>query len=163
MILHDREIRYGQVHWNLVEPFSYDQVQPGSYDVLLGKEFVYPDMPAGKVIAPEFFLLEPGDFVLGTTLEYVRVPHNMTVFLHGKSSLARRGLIIHTTAGLIDAGFQGNITLELLNVSKKPLLLTPGMRIGQLTFHQMMGTATQPYAGRYQGQLGTTPSRPEKQ
>src|SRR5204862_4997884 len=110
------------------------------------------------------FILHPGEFVLGSTLERVRLPDDLVARLEGKSSLGRLGLLIHSTAGFIDPGFDGHITLELSNVASLPITLYPGMRIGQISFLAMTTPADHPYGSgplgsKYQGQRGPTPSR----
>ena len=110
------------------------------------------------------FMLHPGEFVLGSTLERICVPDDLVGRVEGKSSLGRLGLLIHSTAGFIDAGFDGHITLELANVASLPITLYPGMKIGQVSFMQMTTPADNPYGNgasgsKYQGQRGPTPSR----
>ena len=112
----------------------------------------------------EAFMLHPGEFVLGSTLERVAVPDDLVGRVEGKSSLGRLGLLIHSTAGFIDAGFDGHITLELANVASLPITLYPGMKIGQVSFMRMTTPAERPYGSgasgsKYQGQRGPTPSR----
>jgi len=110
------------------------------------------------------FILHPGEFVLGSTLERVAVPNDLVARVEGKSSLGRLGLLIHSTAGFIDAGFDGHVTLELANVANLPITLYPGMKIGQISFMKMTSPAENPYGSgakgsKYQGQRGPTPSR----
>jgi dCTP deaminase len=110
------------------------------------------------------FMLHPGEFALGSTLERVAVSDDMVARVEGKSSLGRLGLLIHSTAGFIDAGFDGHITLELSNVANLPITLYPGMKIGQVSFMMMTTPADKPYGkgakgSKYQGQRGPTPSR----
>ena len=112
----------------------------------------------------EAFLLHPGEFVLGSTLERVGVPSDLVARVEGKSSLGRLGLVIHSTAGFIDAGFDGHVTLELANLANLPITLYPGMKIGQISFIKMTSPAEKPYGSgaqgsKYQGQRGPTPSR----
>jgi dCTP deaminase len=112
----------------------------------------------------EAFMLHPGEFVLGSTFERIAVPADLVGRVEGKSSLGRLGLLIHSTAGFIDAGFDGHITLELANVASLPITLYPGMKIGQVSFMQMTTPADKPYGAgasgsKYQGQRGPTPSR----
>src|SRR5262245_5234155 len=109
-------------------------------------------------------MLHPGEFVLGSTLERVAVPVDLVARIEGKSSLGRLGLLIHSTAGFIDAGFDGHITLELSNVASLPITIYPGMKIGQVSFMRMTTAADNPYGSgaggsKYQGQRGPTPSR----
>jgi dCTP deaminase len=117
-----------------------------------------------EVADGEAFLLHPGEFVLGSTLERVGVPNNLVARVEGKSSLGRLGLVIHSTAGFIDAGFDGHVTLELANLANLPITLYPGMKIGQISFITMTSPAEKPYGSgaqgsKYQGQRGPTPSR----
>jgi dCTP deaminase len=114
--------------------------------------------------AADPFILHPGEFVLGSTFERIAVPDDLVGRVEGKSSLGRLGLLIHSTAGFIDAGFDGHITLELANVASLPITLYPGMKIGQVSFMQMTTPAERPYGSgahgsKYQGQRGPTPSR----
>jgi len=110
------------------------------------------------------FILHPGEFVLGSTSERVTLPDDLVARIEGKSSLGRLGLLIHSTAGFVDAGFSGHITLELSNVANLPITLYPGMKIGQVSFLRMTTPADVPYGSarvgsKYQGQRGPTPSR----
>ncbi len=109
-------------------------------------------------------MLHPGEFVLGSTLERVRLGHDIVARLEGKSSLGRLGLLIHSTAGFVDPGFDGYLTLELSNVANLPIAIYPGMKIGQISFYQLTTPADHPYGSgemgsKYQGQRGPTPSR----
>ncbi len=181
MLLSDRditaEIEAGRVG---VEPYEPGMIQPSSIDVRLDRWFrvfenhryphidpsvEQPDLtrllePAGD----EPFVLHPGEFVLGSTYEVVSLPDDVAGRLEGKSSLGRLGLLTHSTAGFIDPGFSGHITLELSNVATLPILLYPGMKIGQLCLFRLSSPALHPYGSekygsRYQGQRGPTPSR----
>jgi dCTP deaminase len=110
------------------------------------------------------FMLHPGEFVLGSTLEVVRLDADIVARLEGKSSLGRLGLLIHSTAGFVDPGFEGHLTLELSNVATLPIAIYPGMKIGQLSFYELSTPAEHPYGSdaahsKYQGQRGPTPSR----
>ncbi|MEY5058647.1 MAG: hypothetical protein RJA51_394 [Actinomycetota bacterium] len=112
----------------------------------------------------EAFMLHPGEFALGSTLERVAVPNDLVARVEGKSSLGRLGLVIHSTAGFIDAGFDGHVTLELANLANLPITLYPNMKIGQISFIKMTSPAENPYGSgakgsKYQGQRGPTPSR----
>jgi len=181
VILSDRTLRQqiadGRI---IIEPFDDNSVQPSSIDVRISNLFrvfrnftervidVKHDMATLTEpieIAPEgVFILHPGEFVLGSTLERIGVPDDLVGRIEGKSSLGRLGLIIHSTAGFIDAGFDGHITLELANVASLPITLYPGMKIGQVSFMQMSTPAERPYGkgatgSKYQGQRGPTPSR----
>jgi dCTP deaminase len=181
MLLSDRDIKAeldaGRV---VLEPADPAMVQPSSVDVRLDKFFRLFDNHTYPVIDPsqdqpeltrlveaqpgEPFVLHPGEFVLASTLEVVTLPDDIAARLEGKSSLGRLGLLTHSTAGFIDPGFSGHVTLELSNVATLPILLWPGMKIGQLCFFRLSSAAEQPYGtksagSRYQGQRGPTPSR----
>jgi dCTP deaminase len=171
------EIEAGRVG---IDPYEPAMVQPSSIDVRLDKFFRvfenhrYPHIDPSTEQAEltreveangdEPFVLHPGEFVLGSTYEVVTLPNNIAARLEGKSSLGRLGLLTHSTAGFIDPGFSGHVTLELANVATLPILLYPGMKIGQVCFFQMTSEAEHPYGSsiygsRYQGQRGPTPSR----
>jgi dCTP deaminase len=181
VLLSDRDIRAeiesGRVG---IDPYSPEMVQPSSIDVRLDRFFRvfenhrYPHIDPSveqsemtrEVEAPgdEPFVLHPGEFVLGSTYEVVSLPNDVAARLEGKSSLGRLGLLTHSTAGFIDPGFSGHVTLELANVATLPILLWPGMKIGQVCFFRMTSEADHPYGSsiygsRYQGQRGPTPSR----
>jgi dCTP deaminase len=163
-----------------LDPFDRSMVQPSSVDVRLDRWFrvfenhKYPhidpaeDQPElTRLVEPdreEPFILHPGEFVLGSTYEQVTLPDDIAARLEGKSSLGRLGLLTHSTAGFIDPGFSGHVTLELANVANLPIKLWPGMKIGQLCFFRLTSPAMEPYGSaaygsRYQGQRGPTPSR----
>ena len=181
MLLSDRdilaEIDNGRV---VLDPFERSMIQPSSIDVRLDKFFrvfdnhKYPHIdPAAyqsdltrevSVERGEEFILHPGEFVLGSTYERVTLPDDVAARLEGKSSLGRLGLLTHSTAGFIDPGFSGHVTLELANVATLPIKLYPGMKIGQLCFFRLSSPAENPYGSekygsRYQGQRGPTASR----
>lgn len=181
MLLSDADIRArlrsGRV---VLEPCDESMVQPSSVDVRLDKYFRLFDNHRYPVIDPaqeqpdltrlvevtgdEAFVLHPGEFVLASTLEHVTLPDDLAARLEGKSSLGRLGLLTHSTAGFIDPGFSGHVTLELSNVATLPISLWPGMKIGQLCFFQLSSPAQTPYGSaatgsRYQGQRGPTASR----
>ncbi len=181
MILSDRSIRAALDAGRIViEPLGDDSIQPSSVDLRLDRYFrvfrnhtlgyidVKLDLSELTVLAEADtdnpFILHPGEFVLGCTLERVALPDDLVARLEGKSSLGRLGLLIHSTAGFVDAGFEGQLTLELSNVANLPVTLYPGMRIGQISFHQMTTPADQPYGSgalgsKYQSQKGPVPSR----
>jgi dCTP deaminase len=181
VILSDRSLREQIVAGRIViEPYDDACVQPSSIDVKIGNLFrVFRNHTAGVIdvkqnmedltelitIPPDgVFMLHPGEFVLGSTLERVAVPDDLVARIEGKSSLGRLGLIIHSTAGFIDAGFDGHVTLELTNIATLPITLYPNMKIGQVSFMQMTTPADNPYGkgargSKYQGQRGPTPSR----
>ncbi|ARQ69610.1 dCTP deaminase [Streptomyces marincola] len=181
MLLSDKDIRTeidtGRVR---IDPYDPTMVQPSSIDVRLDRYFRvfenhrYPHIdPATeqpdltRVIEPpgeEPFILHPGEFVLASTYETVTLPDDVASRLEGKSSLGRLGLLTHSTAGFIDPGFSGHVTLELSNVATLPIKLWPGMKIGQLCMFRLSSPAEHPYGStrtgsRYQGQRGPTPSR----
>jgi dCTP deaminase len=181
MILSDvdirKEIAAGRIQ---IEPFDEACVQPSSVDLHVDSQFRvfansrYPYIDVRKpmpdltelvqVREDEPFILHPGEFVLGSTLERVRIPDDTVARLEGKSSLGRLGLLIHSTAGFIDPGWDGHVTLELSNVANLPITIYAGMKIGQLSFVQLSEPAERPYGSegigsKYQGQRGPTPSR----
>ncbi|MGB2840421.1 MAG: dCTP deaminase [Actinomycetes bacterium] len=181
MLLSDRdiqaEIAAGRVQ---LDPFDTSMVQPSSVDVRLDRFFRvfenhrYPHIdPAQeqpeltRMVEPdgeEPFILHPGEFALASTYEVVTLPDDVAGRLEGKSSLGRLGLLTHSTAGFIDPGFSGHVTLELSNVATLPIKLWPGMKIGQLCLFRLSSPAEHPYGSakygsRYQGQRGPTPSK----
>ncbi|WP_067574750.1 dCTP deaminase [Nocardia sp. NBC_01503] len=181
MLLSDRDIRKEIAEGRLgLDPFDDKLVQPSSIDVRLDSMFrVFNNTrythidPAQRqdelttLVEPgvnEPFVLHPGEFVLGSTLEVCTLPDDLAGRLEGKSSLGRLGLLTHSTAGFIDPGFSGHITLELSNVANLPITLWPGMKIGQLCLFRLSSPAENPYGSaaagsKYQGQRGPTPSR----
>jgi dCTP deaminase len=181
VLLSDRDIKAelgaGRI---ALEPYEPEMVQPSSIDVRLDRFFrlfdnhKYPfidpaeDQPEltrfVELDADQPFILHPGEFVLGSTFEMVSLPDDVAARLEGKSSLGRLGLLTHSTAGFIDPGFSGHVTLELSNVATLPIKLWPGMKIGQMCFFRLSSAAERPYgsaeyASRYQGQRGPTASR----
>ncbi len=181
MLLSDKDIRSeiesGRVG---VDPYEPKMIQPSSIDVRLDKFFRVFENHRYEVIDPskeqpeltreievgnnEHFILHPGEFVLASTYEVVTLPDDIAARLEGKSSLGRLGLLTHSTAGFIDPGFSGHITLELSNVANLPVKLFPGMKIGQLCLVKLSSAAENPYGSaiygsRYQGQRGPTASR----
>lgn len=181
MLLSDRDIRAelesGRV---ALEPFDASMIQPSSIDVRIDRYFRLfdnhkypyidpaedqPDLTRLIEVAPdEPFILHPGEFVLGATYEQVTLPDDVAARLEGKSSLGRLGLLTHSTAGFIDPGFSGHVTLELSNMATLPIKLWPGMKIGQLCFFRLSSPAEKPYGSaeyksRYHGQRGPTASR----
>ncbi|UEA57320.1 dCTP deaminase [Gordonia otitidis] len=181
MLLSDRDIRSEVADGNLaIDPFDPSLVQPSSVDVRLDNLFrVFNNTrythidPAQRqdelttLVEPadgEPFVLHPGEFVLGSTLEICTLPDYLAGRLEGKSSLGRLGLLTHSTAGFIDPGFSGHITLELSNVANLPITLWPGMKIGQLCLFRLSSPSENPYGSaavgsKYQGQRGPTPSK----
>jgi dCTP deaminase len=181
VILSDRtiraEIESGRI---VIDPLGEGCIQPSSVDLHVDRLFrVFRNHTMGHIDVKEdleeltelveigeddAFMLHPGEFVLGSTLERVALPDDLVARLEGKSSLGRLGLLIHSTAGFVDAGWDGHLTLELSNVANLPITLYPGMKIGQISFLQMTTPADQPYGtgtlgSKYRGQRGPTPSR----
>ena len=181
MILSDRDIRAeldaGRV---VIDPLADTAIQPSSVDVRVDSSFrvfanhrypfidtraAQPDLTeVVKVRDDEPFMLHPGEFVLGSTFERVTLPETLVARLEGKSSLGRLGLLVHATAGFVDAGWDGWLTLELSNVATLPIAIYPGMKIGQLAFFQLTSPAEHPYGAtelgsKYKGQRGPTASR----
>jgi len=162
-----------------IDPYEAALLQPSSVDVRVDRYFRvfrnsrYPfidvkqeqeDLTELVKVDGDPFILHPGEFVLGSTLERIKLPDDVVARLDGKSSLGRLGLLIHSTAGFIDPGWDGNVTLELSNVANLPITIYPGMKIGQLSFVQMTEPSLNPYGSdslgsKYQGQQGPTPSR----
>lgn len=177
-MLSDRDI-YAEVAYNKIKinPFNEENVQPASYDVCLADRVYIFARDHNKVIDPfvveplgytetltERYKLDPGKFILASTVETVELPDNVSGRIEGKSSLARLGLIVHVTAGFIDPGFEGQITLELYNMNSSPIWLYPGMRIAQISFTYLHTRAIKPYGSdglnsKYQNQTGPQPSR----
>ena len=181
MLLSDRDIRAeidsGRV---VIDPYDEAMVQPSSVDVRIDRYFRLFDNHKYSVIDPsaeqpeltrlvevepdDAFVLHPGEFVLASTYEVVTLPNDVAARLEGKSSLGRLGLLTHSTAGFIDPGFSGHVTLELSNVATLPIKIWAGMKIGQLCFFQLSSAAehaygSDRYGSRYQGQRGPTASR----
>jgi dCTP deaminase len=181
VILSDRSIREELAAGRIViDPLNEDAIQPSSVDLHCDSLFrvfrndttPYIDPKQSQEDLTELvevkedgaFILHPGEFVLGSTLERVALPDDLVARLEGKSSLGRLGLLIHSTAGFVDAGWDGHLTLELSNVATLPIALYPGMKIGQISFLRMTTPADHPYGSdatgsKYQGQRGPTPSR----
>ena len=181
MLLSDRDILSEiEAKRIVIEPYDQAMIQPSSIDFRLDRFFRvfenhrYPHIdPAAdqsdltREVEPagdEPFILHPGEFVLGSTFEVVTLPNDLAARVEGKSSLGRLGLLTHATAGFVDPGFSGHVTLELANVATLPIKLYPGMKIGQLCFFRLSSPAEHPYGSakygsRYQGQRGPTPSR----
>lgn len=181
MILSDvsihEELAAGRI---IIDPLGANSVQPSSVDLRVDRLFrvfrndttpyIDPKQPQEdltelvEVEEGKAFILHPGEFVLGSTLERVALPDDLVARLEGKSSLGRLGLLIHSTAGFVDAGWDGHLTLELSNVATLPIALYPAMKIGQISFLRMTTPAEHPYGSaatgsKYQGQRGPTPSR----
>jgi dCTP deaminase len=181
MLLSDRDIKSeidkGRV---ILEPYDLNMIQPSSVDVRLDRLFRtfenhkyahidpaenQPELTREVAVeGQDPFILHPGEFVLGSTFEVITLPDDIAGRLEGKSSLGRLGLLTHSTAGFIDPGFSGHVTLELSNVATLPIKLWPGMKIGQLCLFRLESPAEHPYGSavygsRYQGQRGPTPSK----
>jgi dCTP deaminase len=181
VILSDRsildELAAGRIH---IDPFDQTCLQPASVDLRCDRYFRVFRNHTSQVIDVKLdqrdltelveiadggaFILHPGEFVLGSTSERVSLPDDLTARVEGKSSLGRLGLLIHSTAGFVDPGFDGHITLELSNVANLPITIYPGMKIGQISFLRMTTPAEHPYGSaatgsKYQNQRGPTPSR----
>ena len=181
MVLSDRSIRAeieaGRV---VIDPYDPGLIQPSSIDVRVDRRFRvfqnsrYPYIDVRQAMedltelvevnGEEPFILHTGEFVLGQTLERVTLPDDLVARLEGKSSLGRLGLLIHSTAGFVDSGFSGNLTLELSNVANLPITIYHGMPIGQISFMRMDSPVERPYGSgetgsKYQGQGEPTPSR----
>jgi dCTP deaminase len=181
MVLSDRTIRRLLEEGRIgIDPYAEELLQPSSLDVRVDRLFRvfrnsrYPFIDVKQemeeltelveVDPEEAFILHPGEFVLGSTLERITLPDDLVARLEGKSSLGRLGLLIHSTAGFIDPGWDGHVTLELSNVANLPITIYYGMKIGQLSFVQLSEPAEHPYGtgslgSKYQGQAGPTPSR----
>ncbi|WP_369294051.1 dCTP deaminase [Tepidiforma sp.] len=181
MVLSDRTIRREIAAGNIeIEPLGEGAIQPASVDLRLGRLFrvfrnsrvpfidvkqEYPDLTElVEATEEQPFILHPGEFALAVTLERVRLPDFIVGRLEGKSSLGRLGLLVHSTAGYVDPGWNGALTLELSNVANLPITLYPGMKVSQLSFLRLTEPAEHPYGSKeagskYQGQEGPTPSR----
>ena len=181
MVLSDRTIATLIADGRIgIDPYDAALLQPSSVDVRVDRTFRvfhnarYPYIDVKQpqealtelleIDGDEPFILHPGEFVLGSTLERIRLPDDLVARLEGKSSLGRLGLLIHSTAGFIDPGWNGHVTLELSNVANLPITIYHGMKIGQISFMQLSESADNPYGSgdlgsKYQGQMGPTPSR----
>ncbi len=181
MILSDRDIRNEVTAGRIVvKPFDADLIQPSSIDVRVDNQFrVFHNhryrvidvkermddlTESVRVSDGDALILHPGEFVLGSTQEWVELPNDVAARLEGKSSLGRLGLVTHSTAGFVDPGFRGHLTLELSNLANLPITLYPGMKIGQIAFFRLSSPAQLGYGAdglcsKYQGQRGPTPSR----
>ena len=181
MVLSDRTISRLLAEGRIgIDPYDEELLQPSSVDVRVDRYFRvfhnarYPFIDVREpqddltelveIDEDSPFILHPGEFVLGSTLERITLPDDLDGRLDGKSSLGRLGLLIHSTAGFIDPGWDGHVTLELSNVANLPITIYYGMKIGQLSFVQLTEPAERPYGAaglgsKYQGQRGPTPSR----
>lgn len=186
MVLSDRDIRKALCAGDLVvDPLDDNRVQPASIDLTLDRQFLIPHDPSpypppidlsdvAKTlnhepmvgVSPDYLYLAPQEFCLGSTVERVEIPDYLVARVEGKSSLGRLGLIVHATAGYIDPGFKGKITLEIYNLNYRPITLYPGKSICQLSFNRLESPAVYPYGhekvgSRYQNQTAVTASRYE--
>lgn len=173
MVLSDRQLKERLP--SIITPYQQDRVQPSSYDVALGHSFRVPvyhsvmyvdldDPPRGltkEVVLEDDgqVMVHPGDFILAATAERVEVPDDLVCRIEGKSSVGRLGLMVHATAGFVDPGFCGVLTLEMTNLLRVPIILRPGRMIAQLAFQELTSAAEEPYAGKYQGDERATESR----
>lgn len=185
MILSDKSIKEKIKEEELViKPFNKENIQPSSYDITLGTKFrTFKNIHKSSVDVKsdnldditeivevpkdEGIIIHPGEFILGATVEFIEIPNNLVSRLEGRSSLGRLGLVVHSTAGYIDPGFKGTVTLEISNDSRMPIRLYPGLRVGQLVFSKMTSEAEIPYGheklgSKYQGQKDPTASRINK-
>ncbi len=180
MILSDQSIleliKKGEI---IIKPFNDDLVGPSSVDLRLGNEFLVFERARIDVIDPkqpledltrkifvengDFFVIHPGEFILATTLEYIKLPDYIAARIEGRSSLARLGIVVHSTGGFVDAGFEGQLTLEMSNLNRIPVKLYPGMKIAQLAFILQDKPSQVPYGKRpsskYHKQKGPIPSK----
>lgn len=184
MILSDRDIRARLASGSLrIEPLADPelQIQPASVDLRLSDAFVIYKLPHVPCIDPrdpdsmrryteqvkieegDAFILHPGEFALGSTVEWVKIPDDLVAHVEGRSSIGRLAVVVHATAGLVDPGFEGQITLEFANLGRVAVKLYPGMRISQLVFQTMTSPSERPYGpargSKYQGQRGPVASR----
>jgi dCTP deaminase len=181
VLLSDRDLKAAIASGELgLTPYDEAMIQPSSIDVRLDRYFrvfanhkythIDPSEQQDDLTVPiepdgdDPFILHPGEFVLGSTLEIISLGDSLASRLEGKSSLGRLGLLTHSTAGFIDPGFSGHVTLELSNVANLPIKLYPGMKIGQICVLQLSSPSEHPYGSslygsRYQDQRGPTPSR----
>src|SRR5436190_14657128 len=184
MILSDRDIRARLATGDLrISPIADEkvQLQPASVDLRLGQEFLVYSAAQVACLDPrdletikaaiqrivvaqgDAFILHPGEFALGSTIERVTIPRDLVARVDGRSSIGRLAIVVHATAGFIDPGFEGQITLELSNIGRIPVRLYPGMRIAQIVLHQMISPAERPYGAernsQYSGQEGPQVSR----
>ena len=163
MMISDKNTLQLQGEMELIYPFHHDHLQPCSYDVRLSDDL---KTVRGKQISLKHddYVLKPNEFILGSTIEKVKLPSTVSAFLDGKSGLGRKGIGTHITAGFIDAGFEGNVTLEIKNNSDKQFRLSEGMLIGQLIFFELKSECMRPYGSdglnnHYQNSVGTVLSK----
>lgn len=169
MILSDRDIharlRKGDLVIHPIANMAL-QVQPASVDLRLDQQFLYQDRTQLIIKEPGTFAIAPGEFVLASTIERVVIPHDLAARVEGRSSLGRLGIVVHATAGFIDPGFDGQITLEISNLGKLPVELKIGSRVCQIVFHQLSSPCQNPYGpargSKYSNQVGVTGSKIEE-
>jgi dCTP deaminase len=183
MQLSDTDIKHELEHGDLtVTPIEDEavQIQPASIDVRLDNEFLKQIQPNTATINPltesvedymkeytidddETYTIHPGDFILGSVNEWIEIPDYLTGYVEGRSTIGRLGVVVHATAGLLDPGWEGNVTLEISNLGRVPIELTPGMRIAQITFVENKSPSEIPYGeergSKYQGQTGVQSAR----
>lgn len=175
-VLPDHQIEFYCRERGMIDPYRPENLQPASLDLTLGRDFrvfkdaskikfvdlsdpeTYKDLTEPVTVTDEF-VLHPGEFVLAATDEVVSIPAELVARIEGKSSLGRLGLVVHATAGYIDPGFNGSITLEMCNWLKAPIVMQPGRPFCQLSFMTMDSLPTKTYQGRYQGDMTAAPSR----
>lgn len=165
MLLSDRSIREVLTQRALIDPLPDDRrIQPASVDLLLGNEFELDGWKTCTMSEGGIFFLEPGEFALAHTVETICLPTDLAARVEGKSTFGRRGLLIHATAGFIDPGFRGQVTLELANIGQMSIGIQVGEPIAQICFYQLTTRAERPYGderlgSKYQGQTGATSAR----
>lgn len=178
MVLTDRDIKERTKTDLGIEPFDYSCVQPSSYDLhLMNEVLVFDNYQAAEIdvrqkidvtrrveIPQDGFVLHPGEFILGSTVETLKIPNNLAAILEGKSSLGRIGLVVHATAGFVDPGYEGQLTFDMFNISRLPIRIYEGMKIAQLVFMEMKGEVETAYGdsrlgSKYKGQKGPTASK----
>jgi dCTP deaminase len=171
LILSDKDFKAEVVEHNIVEPFIIDNLQPCSLDLTLGDKLLIPTSGREYTVHEEVktfevavddYKLQPNDFVLASTAEWVNIPAHLVGEITGRSSIARMGLEVHLTAGWIDAGFKGNITLEIVNNSDNVIQLKEGARIAQLVLYKLSSPVEQEYNGKYQNSKGVVANKSEE-
>lgn len=161
-VLSDKDI---MERWEEIFPYTDNflsclhNIQPASVDLQLGHVVKTIDGETFYLNEKSMYVLQPGEFILGSTVEYVNIPEDLVARVEGRSSIGRLGVMVHVTAGYIDPGFRGNITLELFNCSDKPFLLSKGDCLCQIVFETLTSPCLNPYHGKYQGDVGTVCSR----
>lgn len=162
-VLSDRDIleKWGKLFPYTDENLAWlqNRIQPASVDLRLDKVLKNIDGETFYLDEKSMYVLQPGEFILGSTIEYVHIPHDLVARVEGRSSIGRLGVMVHVTAGYIDPGFRGNITLELFNCSDKPFQLNFGDCLCQIVFETLSSPCKQPYDGKYYGDKGVVCSR----